>query len=61
LNNSSFILKDRRGLAKAFKVVVILLLVVASVAILFIRIKTLLKYNSDNVVTPNYNADLKIS
>ena len=33
----------------------------ASVAVLWIGIKTLLKYNSENIITPNYNVDLKIS
>ena len=61
MGNSSFVLKDRRGLAKAVKVVLILLIVFASVAVLWIGIKTLLKYNSENIITPNYNVDLKIS
>jgi hypothetical protein len=61
LENSIFVLRDRRGVSKAVKVVLILLLVVASMAILFIGIKTILKYNEDNIVTPSYNADLKIS
>jgi len=61
LGNSSFVLKDRRGIAKAVKVVLILLIVIASMAILFVGIRALLKYNLDNITTPSYNADLKIS